>query len=94
MERSKNTIINYNEELSGDVVILLEQYDERTIALAKLLNLTKEEIDEISEGNTYNNDLSYGGIDYFVGTDGEAEDRAIHGRSRSWQGHPIYCARW
>ena len=57
-------------------MILLEQYDERTIALAKLLNLTKEEIDEISEGNTYNNDLSYGGIDYFVGTDGEAEDRA------------------
>lgn len=78
IEEEEKEGILLSEYTEADLNKLLEEHDERIIALALHLGLTDKEMEEITPSayNSANNDFSYAGIDYFVGTDGEAEQQA------------------
>lgn len=64
---------SFSELTEEEINKLLEEYTPEVLALAKHLDLTVEEIKEINQDD---NNLTYGGIDYFVGTQEEAEEEA------------------
>jgi len=57
-----------------DIEVLLDNYHERVVALGLVLDLTDVDLDDVEHNG---NDLSYGGYNYFVGDQDDAEQEAM-----------------